>query len=80
MNSLRKIEPIRLSLCSEPFDHPDWIFELKHDGFRALAYIADGKWQLVSRRRNFYKRFGSLCDAMAGLKVESAIHTARLSA
>jgi len=20
-----------------PFDHPDWIFEMKHDGFRALS-------------------------------------------
>jgi hypothetical protein len=23
----------------EPFDHPDWIFEIKHDGFRAIAYV-----------------------------------------
>jgi ATP-dependent DNA ligase len=23
----------------EPFDHPDWVFELKHDGFRAVAHI-----------------------------------------
>src|SRR6266850_622841 len=22
----------------DPFDHPDWVFELKHDGFRALAH------------------------------------------
>jgi hypothetical protein len=22
-----------------PFNHPDWVFELKYDGFRALAYI-----------------------------------------
>jgi hypothetical protein len=23
----------------EPFDHPDWLFELKHDGFRALTHV-----------------------------------------
>jgi ATP-dependent DNA ligase len=23
----------------EPFDHPEWIFELKYDGFRAFALI-----------------------------------------
>jgi hypothetical protein len=23
-----------------PFSHPDWLFELKYDGFRALAHIA----------------------------------------
>ncbi|MFY9531971.1 MAG: hypothetical protein WBC04_15225 [Candidatus Acidiferrales bacterium] len=64
---------MKLSLRSAPFDHPDWIFELKRDGFRSLAYIADGKCQLVSRRRSFYKRFGSLREAMAGLNVKSAI-------
>jgi hypothetical protein len=26
-----------LRLVREPFDHPDYIFELKHDGFRATA-------------------------------------------
>jgi ATP-dependent DNA ligase len=34
----------------EAFDHPDWLFELKQDGFRALAYV-DGhefrKWDLL---------------------------------
>ena len=29
-----------------PFDHPDWIFELKYDGFRALAYIDSGQCRL----------------------------------
>ena len=23
----------------DAFDHPDWLFELQHDGFRALAYV-----------------------------------------
>jgi len=27
-----------LTRLREPFDHPDWIFEIKHDGFRGLAY------------------------------------------
>jgi hypothetical protein len=26
----------------QPFDHPDFLCELKHDGFRASAYISDG--------------------------------------
>ena len=32
-----------------PFDHPEWIFELKYDGFRALAVIQNGRTQLISR-------------------------------
>jgi ATP-dependent DNA ligase len=32
----------------EPFDHPDWLFEVKHDGFRALAHIDGHHCALVS--------------------------------
>lgn len=31
------------------FDSPDYIFELKHDGFRAIAYVKDGDCRLESR-------------------------------
>ncbi len=30
------------TLIKEPFDHPDWIFEVKWDGYRAIAEIRDG--------------------------------------
>jgi hypothetical protein len=36
-----------------PFDSSEFIFEVKHDGFRALALIGDGKCELVSRSRQF---------------------------
>ncbi|HWR34250.1 MAG TPA: hypothetical protein VN622_00080, partial [Clostridia bacterium] len=36
----------RLPDLPEPFDHPAWIYELKYDGFRALAYIEDGRARL----------------------------------
>jgi hypothetical protein len=39
---------MRLRLVKESFNNPDYIFELKHDGFRALAYIDAGKGLLVS--------------------------------
>jgi len=34
--------PDQLTLVRQPFDPPDFLFELKHGGFRALAYISDG--------------------------------------
>jgi bifunctional non-homologous end joining protein LigD len=40
---------MRLRLVKEPFDNPDYVFELKHDGFRALAYIESRECRLVSR-------------------------------
>jgi ATP-dependent DNA ligase len=39
----RNLRPIRLSRRPEPFDSDQFIFELKIDGFRALAYIKGGK-------------------------------------
>jgi bifunctional non-homologous end joining protein LigD len=44
----------------QPFDHPDWIFELKYDGFRALAFVNGGGTKLVSRRGLSYRRFDDL--------------------
>ncbi|MFY9527864.1 MAG: hypothetical protein WAR24_03045, partial [Candidatus Acidiferrales bacterium] len=74
MNNPPRIEPMKLSLIPEPFDHPDWIFELKHDGFRALAYIADGKCDLVSRKNHTYKSFPELRTAIGeNLRVKDAI-------
>jgi ATP-dependent DNA ligase len=33
------VTPMRLLRIPEPFDHPDFIFEPKLDGFRALAHV-----------------------------------------
>jgi len=38
-----RMNTAELSLVRTPFDDPDFLFELKHDGFRALAHIWDGK-------------------------------------
>jgi bifunctional non-homologous end joining protein LigD len=74
MKPLPRIEPLQLSLIPEPFDHRDWLFEIKHDGFRSLAYIFQGKCELVSRRRNTYKSFAPLRDEIARtLKVKNAV-------
>jgi bifunctional non-homologous end joining protein LigD len=50
--------------CCSPFEHPDWIFEPKFDGFRALAYVESGACRLVSRNRNAFKTFEPLAQAI----------------
>jgi len=45
-----------LTRRAQPFSHPDWLFEIKHDGFRALPHLQAGKCQLVSRKGYVYKR------------------------
>lgn len=51
---------MRLARRSGPFSDPDWLFELKYDGFRALAHVSDGECKLVSRNGNTFKSFESL--------------------
>jgi ATP-dependent DNA ligase len=59
-----KLSPIIPVRRRNIFDSPDWVYEVKHDGFRALAYLEDGQRRLVSRRGNAMKRFDDfvLCD------------------
>jgi bifunctional non-homologous end joining protein LigD len=73
---MQQFPVIKLAVPSRapaPFDHPDWVFELKHDGFRALSYITDGRCTLVSRKANVYKSFVALCSELAGLRVQNAV-------
>ena len=70
---LPKISPLTLTRLRKSFDHPDWIFELKHDGFRAVAYISDDGCRLVSRRNNVFKKFNGLTQSLSNLPVKNAI-------
>jgi bifunctional non-homologous end joining protein LigD len=53
-----------LTRLREPFNHPEWVYEIKFDGFRALAYL-NGDCKLVSRTGHIYKRFTDLSDSIA---------------
>src|ERR1043166_199155 len=48
-----------------PFDDPDWIFELKLDGFRALAHIDGHHCRLVSRGGHVFKQWPYLETELA---------------
>src|SRR5262245_29218355 len=65
---------MRLSRRRDPFDSDQWIFELKIDGFRALAHIEDGHSELVSRNGNTFSGFAELASWIAEhLRVENAV-------
>ena len=49
-----------LVLRKQPFDGDDWHFELKMDGFRALAYVGRDGVTLVSRRDHVFTQFDPL--------------------
>ena len=46
------IHPMLATLVDKPFDDDEWLFEIKWDGYRAVAFLEDGKVRLVSRNQN----------------------------
>ena len=43
------IPPMLATLADRAFDHPDWLFEVKWDGYRVEAVIRDGTAGLWTR-------------------------------
>jgi bifunctional non-homologous end joining protein LigD len=62
---------MRLTRIAKPFDDPDYVFELKHDGFRAIAYIEAGECKLVSRNLKHFKSFGLSGDCIYRVRTAS---------
>lgn len=60
--------------CASPFDHPDFVYELKLDGFGAIALIEHGQCHLVSRNGHDFKQWPSLNREIAGsVRCRSAV-------
>jgi bifunctional non-homologous end joining protein LigD len=59
------IQPMLATAVKEPFNHPDWIFEVKWDGYRAVAEIQDDRVSLHSRNLiSFDKKFLPITEAL----------------
>lgn len=74
MGKLPKMDAMELVQQPAAFSHEDWIYEIKYDGFRGLAYVEDETCQLVSRNDFDYSRFKELMRSIpAELDGEDAI-------
>jgi bifunctional non-homologous end joining protein LigD len=69
------IEPMAATLASpKPFDDPDWLFEIKWDGYRVEAVVRDGEVRLWTRRGNAAETyFGRLLAAPSWIGAKQAI-------
>ena len=47
----RNLSPMMIASMQAPFDSPDWIYELKLDGCRCIAYL-DGNETVLRNKRN----------------------------
>jgi bifunctional non-homologous end joining protein LigD len=72
--ALPRVQPIVPTRRKEPFDHPEWLFDFKYDGFRALCYIEQGRCRFISRNGNVLSRFDARGDQVAAmLDVDEAV-------
>ncbi len=70
----RAIQPMHATVIKEPFDHPDWIFEVKWDGYRAIAEIRDGAVSLYSRNGiSFNKKFSPVAESLRKFRFDAVL-------
>ena len=68
----RFVEPELATLVKEAPRGPEWLHEMKLDGYRILSRIEHGKVRLYTRNRNDWtEKFSSIAEAVAGLPIES---------
>src|SRR5690606_39877811 len=69
------VEPMKAQLTDQPaFDSPEWIFEIKWDGYRAIAEIDRSGNKLYSRNGlTFDKAYPKIFNALKSIKKDAII-------
>jgi len=68
------IYPMLATAIEKPFDDPEWLFEIKLDGYRAVAFLENGETRLVSRNQNdLTGQYPELHDLADRIKAKRAI-------
>jgi bifunctional non-homologous end joining protein LigD len=58
------IKPMKATLVDEPFDEPGWLFEVKWDGYRAIANIQKDEVSLISRNNLPFEKYYPINDEL----------------
>ncbi|RYZ51836.1 MAG: hypothetical protein EOO14_17485, partial [Chitinophagaceae bacterium] len=70
----RRLTPMLASSTAEPFNDEAWQFEIKWDGYRALAYRENGKVDLRSRNNlSFCRKFPELAEELRRWPVNAVV-------
>src|SRR4030095_7285543 len=68
------ISPMLATLVDEPFDEPGWIYEVKWDGYRAIAYLNRGSVNICSRNnKSFNQKFYPVYNALLEWKINAVV-------
>ncbi|HLZ88159.1 MAG TPA: non-homologous end-joining DNA ligase, partial [Puia sp.] len=67
------IAPMLATLVDKPFDEEGWSYEIKWDGYRALAYLKKGKVELRSRNNKSFEKYYPVYDALKEWPVHAVL-------
>ena len=67
------VKPMKATLIDEPFNDPDWVYEVKWDGYRAVAHVDKGDVQLISRNNLPFDKYYPINDALKEWKANAVI-------
>jgi bifunctional non-homologous end joining protein LigD len=67
------IKPMKATLVDAPFDDPGWIYEIKWDGYRAVAIVENGKAELISRNNLPFDQFGPINDLLESWQINAVL-------
>lgn len=69
-----RLPPMLASTLSKPFNDGEWQFEIKWDGYRAIAYLLQGKVDLRSRNQlSLCNKFEEVADALKRWPVNAVV-------
>ncbi|WP_316848750.1 DNA ligase D [Pedobacter agri] len=70
----KNIKPMLATLVNEPFDDDEWQYEVKWDGYRALAFINKSNIDLLSRNnKSFNEKFYPIYDLLKEWKINAVL-------
>ena len=68
------IEPMLATLVSEPVEDEEWVYEMKWDGYRAIAYMNKGNIEIRSRNnKSFNEKFYPLIDSLKQWNINGVV-------
>lgn len=68
------ITPMLATLVDKPFDDDGWIYEVKWDGYRALAFLNNRKVDIRSRNNKpFNEKYYPIHDALRSLNINAVL-------
>lgn len=69
-----KIKPMLATLVAEPIDDDQWLYEIKWDGYRAVAFMNKNKVELKSRNnKSFNEKFYPVYTALKDWGINAVV-------